>query len=173
MKKIYLVLVLLMMLGLLPGCATSGTGVSPQAPKSGNPANSATQAPGTGPVQLNEPPHIDLTRLSNTMAYAQLYDMVMAPERHQGITLRVHGSYYGFQSQETGKITHLITVRDNVGCCEMGMEFQITGDLIWPDQFPQNNSMIELTGIISSISYGENKYPLLVANGWKPLNDTP
>lgn len=132
-------------------------------------AQEAAQTParadtgGASPVPLHNPPHMDLSDMSYTMAYAQVYSMVMAPKRHQGETLKIKGSYYGFQTQE-GQDVHLILIIDEAGCCEVGMEFQITGNLAWPQDYPPNNSIILLTGLMDIIHHGDNPYPLLVAN---------
>lgn len=181
MKKTSLVLALLLLTALLAGC--QGQQAPTRSPaelaqqyelvkqETSPPAQvpDAAQAParsGTGgasPVPLHNPPHLDLSDMSYTMAYAQVYSMVMAPKRHQGETLKIKGSYYGFQTED-GQDVHLILIMDEAGCCEVGMEFQITGNLAWPQDYPPNNSIILLTGLLDIIHHGDNPYPFLVAN---------
>lgn len=181
MKQIRFIIILTLLAALLAGCqgqqastrtptelaqqyelVKQETSPPAQAPETAQtPARSDTG--GASPVPLHNPPHMDLSDMSYTMAYAQVYSMVMAPKRHQGETLKIKGSYYGFQTQE-GQDVHLILIIDEAGCCEVGMEFRITGNLAWPQDYPPNNSIILLTGLMDIIHHGDNPYPLLVAN---------
>lgn len=174
MKKIPLILVLMLLSALLAGCqgqqAPARTPVElaqqyeqvKQGPGTDSPAVPPIGA-GPSPVPLQDPPHLDISGMSYPMAYGQVYSMVMAPKRHQGQTLQIKGSYYGFQTAE-GEEVHLILITDEAGCCEVGMEFVITGSPAWPQDFPPNNSIILLTGLMDTISHGDNLFPLLVAN---------
>lgn len=176
MKKTRLVLTLILLTALLAGC--QGQQAPTRTPKElaqqyeqvkqdASPVEQEAAAPaapdGPSPVPLQDPPHMDLSDMSYTMAYAQVYSMVMAPKRHAGETMRIQGSYYGFQTED-GEDVHLILIIDDAGCCEVGMEFQMTGNHKWPQDFPPNNSIIRLTGLVDTISHGDNVFPLLVAN---------
>ena len=181
MKKTSLVLALILLTALLAGCqgqqapTRTPTELAQQYELVKQDSSPAAQVPaatqalaqatsgGTSPVPLQNPPHMDLSDMSYTMAYAQVYSMVMAPKRHQGETLKIQGSYYGFQS-EGGQDVHLILIIDDAGCCEVGMEFQLTGTHTWPEDYPANNSIIRLTGLMDVIYHGDNPFPLLVAN---------
>lgn len=181
MKQVRFMIILTLLAALLAGCqgqqaptrtptelaqqyelVKQETSPPAQAPEAAQ-APDRSDAGGASPVPLHNPPHMDLSDMSYTMAYAQVYSMVMAPKRHQGETLKIKGSYYGFQTQE-GQDVHLILIIDEAGCCEVGMEFQITGNLAWPQDYPPNNSIILLTGLMDIIHHGDNPYPLLVAN---------
>lgn len=105
----------------------------------------------------------DLTRLGYTMAYAQMYDMLTNPANYVGQTLKLRGTYYGPQPEGADEPYHLILVKDETACCEIGMEFVVTGDTS-ALTFPKEDAPIELTGLISTIEVEGNTYPVLFVN---------
>ncbi len=173
MKKVQVLAALLLTALLLSGCAQSqGASRSPDevaAQYVGEVAEAKTPQPeaaqeGTPAVSPKEVPDIDLKDLSYPIVFAQVYDIAREAEKHVGKTLRMQGSYYGAQQLETDEVVHLILVTDSAGCCEVALEFAVTGNPAWPDDFPPNNSEILLTGVLDTITAGEQVYPLLLVN---------
>ncbi|HHU03176.1 MAG TPA: hypothetical protein GXZ91_08635 [Christensenellaceae bacterium] len=86
----------------------------------------------------------DLSRLSSTMAYAQLYDMLCNPEQYVGSAVKLKGPYMPYQSED-GEIMHFILVFDMQGCCELSLEMLPTrGANI---EYPEMNTEIEVEGL--------------------------
>lgn len=188
MKKTLILPLMLVTALLLGACAPAGTpsGVLPQAQAAGVdsvlPAPLATLAPAPQPqatppavvlppVELAPMPQVDLTGFGYAMAYAALYDMAANPDPHVGKTMKVSGTYYATVMPETQEVVHLVLVVDNTGCCEAALEFVVTGGPHTPEDFPANNSEIELTGLFGIIESGGNRYPLLTVNEIKVLKD--
>lgn len=105
----------------------------------------------------------DMTRLGYTMAYAQMYDMLLNPDQYAGQTLKLRGTYYGPQPEGAPEPYHLILVTDEAACCNIGMEFVVTGDTKGL-RYPKEDAPIELTGLISTLEADGNTYPVLFVN---------
>ncbi len=116
------------------------------------------------PVDLSGPVQHDVTRLGGSMAYAQVYDMLMSPESYVGHTVRLRGRYFEVKPKGADAPYRLILIRDEAACCELAMEFALTGDT-GGLAFPAQDAPIELTGMMSMLEEGGISYPLLFVNG--------
>lgn len=94
----------------------------------------------------NHPEIIDLVGLDSTSVYGAVYDMVVAPSDHIGQTVRLEGVYYAEYYESTGQYYHYIVVEDDDACCKQGLEFVWAGTHLYPDDYPVNESVIEITG---------------------------
>ena len=120
------------------------------------------------PVDLSGPVQWDLTRLGYSMAYAQMYDMLVNPGNYLGHTVKLQGNYYTAVSEGAEESRHLILITDTAACCEIGMEFIVTGDNS-AMLFPGNDTLIELTGVFSYFEEGGYTYPVLFVNEVIPV----
>ena len=89
---------------------------------------------------------IDLTRMSATMIYSTVFDMLIAPEDYEGKSIRIKGLFNVFTDQETGSRYYTVLVPDATACCQQGLEFIWQGDHSFPTDFPAENSEIIVTG---------------------------
>lgn len=91
---------------------------------------------------------VDLTKLSSTMVYSEVYNMMSKPEDYVGKTIKIEGSYYASYWKETGKYYHCVLISDATACCQNGIEFVWDNDThVYPDEYPPNDTVIELTGV--------------------------
>lgn len=106
---------------------------------------------------IAEVPQQDMSRMSATMAYAQLYNIFMEQEKYVGQTLRMRGQYAPMRDENGQAKYHFIMVYDNAACCELGLEF------IWlsPGAYPKDQSLIELTGVFDICNDGGEKFCVL------------
>lgn len=67
---------------------------------------------------------IDLTKMSSTMVYSTVFNMVNNPEKFVGKTMRMRGEYttYHISIDDPTQIIHACIVRDAAGCCSQGLE---------------------------------------------------
>ena len=106
---------------------------------------------------------IDLTRLSGTMVYAEVYHMMTSPLYYMGRTVKARGDYNVLYDDETGRFYHYIVIRDATGCCPQGLEFIWSGDRVYPDDYPKINTTIEFVGVFGSYEEsGDTFYYLAV-----------
>ncbi len=96
---------------------------------------------------------IDLTQMTSTMVYSQVYDFLANPMNYIGKTVKMEGSYFPEQAEGGEQVYHFLIINDATGCCPQGLEF-ICSD---PDAvFPEENDMLTLVGT----------FELYDENGW-------
>lgn len=87
---------------------------------------------------------IDLTKMSSTMIYSTVFNIVTTPKNFVGKTMRMRGEYttYPISASET---IHACLVRDAAGCCSQGIEFRLTDG-----KYPAGAGEITVVGTIDS-----------------------
>ena len=128
-SKLILVLLLLLLMLLLAGCS----------------ASSASDDTLEEALQQSEIIDVDLSGLSGTVVYAQVYDMLSAPEQYIGKQVQVSGYYDRFADASTGLVYESCVIPDALACCAQGLEF------VWADppeesELPEMGEMIRVTG---------------------------
>ena len=101
---------------------------------------------------------IDLTKLSSILVYTEVENMMMTPNRYLGKTVKMRGPYYANYYFETEKYYHYVTIEDALACCKQGLEFVLNGEHVYPDDYPKDNTEIEVTGVFGSYEELEETY---------------
>ncbi|MCR5538476.1 MAG: hypothetical protein K6F13_04315 [Lachnospiraceae bacterium] len=70
---------------------------------------------------------IDLTQMSATMIYSEVYNMLYNPRDYIGKTIRMTGTYNPYFDDSTGLIYDLCLIADATACCQQGLEFELAG----------------------------------------------
>ncbi|MCR4595802.1 MAG: hypothetical protein K5673_03365, partial [Lachnospiraceae bacterium] len=104
---------------------------------------------------------IDLTLLSSTMVYSQVYDMMSYPEKYVGKTVRMSGVYTDFYDETADKHYFACIIQDATACCAQGIEFELTDDYKYPDDYPKDSDLITVTGVFDTYMEGESMYVTL------------
>lgn len=108
---------------------------------------------------------VDLTTLSSTMVYTEVYNMLSAPEDYIGKTVKMSGSYYASFYDETDKWYHYVTIDDAAACCQQGLEFAWQGDHVYPDDYPEDGAEVEIEGVFESYEEaGATHYQIVTDN---------
>lgn len=102
---------------------------------------------------------LDLSVLSGTVVYSQVYDMMMQPEQYLGRTVRVKGNFSYFQDPETKGEYFAVVIADATACCAQGIEFVWAGEHRYPDDYPPLDTELTVTGVFST--YDENGFTYL------------
>jgi len=89
---------------------------------------------------------IDLTKMSSTMVYSTVFNMVNSPTNFIGKTMRMRGEYatYQISVDDPTQIIHACIVRDAAGCCSQGLEFVLTNK-----KYPTGAGEITVVGTIA------------------------
>lgn len=165
MKKLLsLMISILIISALLSGCGAEESKASaetPLPPVTDSPTPSETgpyPAPNV-PVEPKESSKsnggdtgvdVDLTVLSSTMVYGEVFNIVMYPESYVGKTIKTRGLYYADYYEPTEHYYHFVIIQDATACCAQGLEFIWFGEHIYPDDYPENEAEIEITGVWES-----------------------
>lgn len=103
-------------------------------------------------IQNNDEPEetdgidIDLTTLSSTMVYAEVYEMYMYPDEYTGQIVKMEGAFNIYEEPNTGVIYFSVIIEDALGCCAQGIEFELAGDYTYPDDYPENGTEVTVVG---------------------------
>ena len=89
---------------------------------------------------------LDLSGMSGTVVYAQVYNMMCDPNAYLGKNIRMAGYYNYYDDQAHGVVYHACIVPDATACCTQGIEFVRAGEHIWPDEYPEIGTDIMVTG---------------------------
>ena len=100
--------------------------------------------------------YVDLTILSSTVVYAEVYNMMYYPENFVGKTIRMQGIYSDFFDQAKGKHYYACIIMDATACCSQGIEFELTEDYSYPDEYPTDGDICTVEGVFEI--YEEDGY---------------
>ena len=103
---------------------------------------------------------VDLTVLSSTMVYSEVYNMMMNPKKYIGKTVKMNGAYAIYEGEN--RIYHACLIADATACCSQGIEFQLSGSLKYPDDYPEIGSDITVIGTFDTYMEGECEFCQLI-----------
>ncbi len=109
-------------------------------------------------VSSTEGIDVDLTALSSTMVYAEVYQMMVDPEAYVGKTVKMGGIFSDYEDEETGKTYFACIIMDATACCSQGIEFVLTDDYEYPRDYPGVGDDIEVTGVFETYEEDGNTY---------------
>ena len=113
------------------------------------------------PLSTTEGIDIDLTQLSSTMVYSEVFNIVSDPESFVGKVIKMQGSFTMYHDEATDKYYYGCIIQDATACCSQGLEFVPLNATVYPDDFPEEMSTITVTGTFSIYEEGEYKYMTL------------
>ncbi len=90
---------------------------------------------------------IDLTALSSTIVYSQVYNMMFYPENFIGKTIRMEGMYSDYLDMATGRHYFGCIIQDATACCAQGVEFEPTDSYSYPDDYPEDGDNVVVEGV--------------------------
>ena len=89
---------------------------------------------------------LDLSELGSVLAYSQVVNIMESPDDYIGKTIRINGQYYVSYYEPTEKYYHFIVIGDESLCCQAGIEFIWNGSHAYPDDYPDEQANIGVTG---------------------------
>ena len=101
---------------------------------------------------------VDLTALSSTMVYSEVYNMMTDPGNYIGKTVKMSGVYAVYHDESTGKYYHACIISDATACCSQGIEFELKSGYSYPDDYPEEGGEICVTGTFDTYEEGEYTY---------------
>ena len=107
---------------------------------------------------------LDLTVLSDTISHAAVSDLMTNPEDNIDKTIKLRGSYNVWYSESTALNYHFIAIEGSPGCCQQGIEFILLGDYIYPNDYPETDTEIEVIGTFTSYREFEGTYYYLAVD---------
>lgn len=145
MKKIIAIMLVLVL-------ALSFVACSKNSDKNEN-SNSKTTTKATETTIEAKSVDLDLTKLSSTLIYSEVYNMLITPDDYKGKIIKMKGQFNQYTDDETGKIYNSVIIPDATACCQQGLEFELS-DKTNPN-FEQNT---EITVVGTFDTYSDGKF---------------
>ena len=188
MKKMICALLALLMIAALTGCGdnnaakpqtSSGNSVSSVMQQQMNQSNTEQKNDTQQSAQPNNNSDkktasassdvdVDLTKLSSTMVYSEVYNMMTAPDDYIGKTVRMNGQFALYQATDSNgqpvpdQIYFACVIADATACCQQGLEFILSGDAKYPNDYPELGTFITVVGEFQTYMEGDYQYCHLV-----------
>ena len=118
----------------------------------GSAATQTTKEPTTAQATASET--IDLSVLSGTAVYSQVYNMLITPADYMGKTVKMQGQFNRYQDPDTKKVYTSVIIADATACCQQGLEFQAGSAA---DRL-ENGSTVTVEGTFDTYQEGELTY---------------
>ncbi len=93
---------------------------------------------------------VDLTTLSSTMVYAEVYNMMVNYHDYVGKIVKAEGIYASFLDETTDMLYCAVIIQDATACCAQGLEFVLTDDYAFPDDYPSDGEIVTVVGQFST-----------------------
>lgn len=100
---------------------------------------------------------IDLAKLSVTVAFGEMYQMMFYPNEYIGKTIHIAGEFFVYTHPDTGVNYYTVVIVDALTCCALGLEF------LPPEgaTFPEPYSFIQVVGEFETYEeYGYTNFRL-------------
>ncbi|MBP5607478.1 MAG: hypothetical protein J6X66_04315 [Lachnospiraceae bacterium] len=100
---------------------------------------------------------IDLTSLSSTLVYSEVYNMMYMPEEYIGKTIKMQGYFSFYRDEVSGAEYYSCIIKDATACCAQGIEF-IPGN---PEAIPADGEDVTVVGVFDTYMEGDFLYATL------------
>ena len=101
---------------------------------------------------------VDLTDKSANMVYAEVYNMMVAPEDYVGKTIKMKGTFSQFHDETTDKYYFACIIKDAMACCSQGIEFVLNKKYKFPKDYPKEGDSICVVGVFETYKEGKDTY---------------
>ena len=99
---------------------------------------------------------LDLARLSGSVAYSAVCNMLSSPDDYIGKTVRMRGQFAYYEDPVSKNQYFACVIADAASCCSQGFEFVLVGEHSYPIDYPELGAEITVTGTFGV--YEENGF---------------
>ena len=92
------------------------------------------------------------------MDYSEVYNIMVNPGAYVGKTIRMGGEYYIYTDDTTANKYFYCVIQDATACCAQGIEFILTDDYKFPDDYPEEGTNVTVVGRFDTYMEGEYLY---------------
>lgn len=104
--------------------------------------------------EITEEVDIDLTSLSATMVYSEVFNMVNFPDDYVGKKIKMSGIMSVYTDEASGKTYYACVIQDATACCAQGIEFALS-DKYTDADYPKGGEIVSVTGIFDTYTEGD------------------
>lgn len=103
---------------------------------------------------------IDISRMSDTMAYSEVSNMTASPEDYIGKTVRMRGKFTIYRGG-ADTVYYACRFDDATSCCSQSLEFLLLSASDYPDDGARETK-ITVRGVFDTYEEGGNRYCRLI-----------
>lgn len=92
---------------------------------------------------------LDFSKFNYNMISAEIFNIMIEPEKYVGKTIRFKGQFFSSFEQEKNQRFYSILIYDATACCQTGFEFILSGNPQYPQDFPVEGANIQLSGTLT------------------------
>jgi hypothetical protein len=89
---------------------------------------------------------IDISRMSGTMVYGQVKQMIMYPSKHLGKHIKMKGIFSSYYDDQIDRRFYGCVIADALACCSQGLAFELAKPRKYPEQYPAEGDAIIVEG---------------------------
>jgi len=89
---------------------------------------------------------IDLSRMSATMVYSMVFQMVTEPEKFVGKRVKMKGAFSSYYDEAVDRRFFGCVIKDALACCSQGLAFETATPRQYPKEYPSEGSSITIIG---------------------------
>lgn len=89
---------------------------------------------------------LDLSRMNYNMMSSIVFDIMVVPENYVDKRIKTAGNFY--TDEYEGKRYFSVLIWDNTGCCPAGLDFIPPEGMKYPENFPEADERISVTGVL-------------------------
>lgn len=90
--------------------------------------------------------HVDLTKMSGTVVYAMVYQMVTEPLKFKGKHIKMKGFFSSYYDEEIERRFYGCVIQDALACCSQGLAFELSKPRQYPKEYPAEGEKITIEG---------------------------
>ncbi len=111
-----------------------------------------------GPISCATDVDVDLTVLSGTMVYSEVYNMLTEYDSYIGKSVRMKGTLAVYFGDEVNY--YAVLIADATACCAQGLEFVLINEseLSFPEDYPTVGSTVTVSGTFETYTEDGNTY---------------
>jgi hypothetical protein len=89
---------------------------------------------------------IDISRMSGTMVYGQVKQMIMYPSKYLGKHIKMKGIFSSYYDDQIDRRFYGCVIADALACCSQGLAFELAKPRKYPEQYPAEGDAIIVEG---------------------------
>ena len=107
-------------------------------------------------ISVAENVDVDLTKLSSTMIYSEVFNILQTPADYRGKTFKIRGTYMVSHDPQKDEYHHACVIYDATACCMQGMDFELVDE-----NYPSPDGEITLLGRFDTYTIQKIDNPIL------------
>ena len=105
---------------------------------------------------------IDISRMSGTMVYGQVNQMIMYPSKYLGKHIKMKGIFSSYYDEEMERRFYGCVIQDALACCSQGLAFELAKPRKFPKEYPAEGAEIMITGYFDYLEEVDGaSYPIV------------